>query len=452
MTVRDPEVLFDLRGEPELLAIADALGEVLSVGARRRRPGRWWLAGGAVAAAACAVAAAVLLFTATSVRPSLVDRALAAVGSEPVLHVVTRRTEPSRTTLVGLSTGRKTVAQRIMETEIWFDEERALEHTITRATGERTQDVLSTPQGVTSESGPVWTCARIAAHPVEATRAGVSCNFSSDNGTRPRHVPEPPPTVDPALAGFVDGYRQALASGAARRIGEGTVHGRHVYWLELRLPDPDTTPGHPAVDLRERVAVDSDTFRPLVIIPITNGAAGSPYDVLEIGTVPRADADFSRPQLIPPQDRPSSTNVRVTGQLDLAGASEVLGTRALWAGPELDGLKLAAIQRQEVTTGYGRDSGVPPRVTPVVALIYGHVERRHATTGSVEIRESTVPVAVWWLDTAPVPPGFLRINRIGWGELRVGNVYVQITRAPFSGGSDDLLVAAARQLVPAYGG
>jgi hypothetical protein len=63
--------------------------------------------------------------------------------------------------------------------------------------------------------------------------------------------------------------------------------------------------------------------------------------------------------------------------------------------------------------------------------------------------ESTVPVAVWWLDTAPVPPGFLRINRMGWGELRVGNVYVQITRFPFSGGGDVLLVAAARQRVPA---
>lgn len=179
------------------------------------------------------------------------------------------------------------------------------------------------------------------------------------------------------------------------------------------------------------------------------GADGSPYDVLEIGTVPRADADFSRPKLIPPQDRPSSTDVRVTGELDLAGASEVLGTRALWAGPELGGLKLAAIQRREVTTGHGRDSGVPPSVTPVATLIYGRVERRHATTGSVEIMESTVPVAVWWLDTAPVPPGFLRINRMGWGELRVGNVYVQITRFPFSGGGDVLLVAAARQRVPA---
>lgn len=82
----------------------------------------------------------------------------------------------------------------------------------------------------------MWTCARIAAHPVEATRAGVSCKFSGDNGTTPRHIPETPPSVDPALLGFVDGYRQALASGSARRIGEGTVDGQHVIWLEFRLP------------------------------------------------------------------------------------------------------------------------------------------------------------------------------------------------------------------------
>ncbi len=452
MTVRDPEVLFELKGEPELLAIADALGEVLPWGADSRPTRRrWWLVGGAVAATTAVAAAALLLFAATSVQPSLVDRALAAVGDEPVLHAVVRQTGQSPTTLVELSTGRRINAPRIVTTEIWFDEERALEHTITHTTGEQTRDELSTPQGITSESGPVWTCAYIAAHPVEATRAGVSCNFSGENGTTPRHAPEPPPTVDPALTGFVDGYRQALASGAARRVGKGTVRGRRVYWLELRLPDPDTNPGDPRVDFRERVAVDSDTYRPLVIMPIVDGAAGSAYDVLGIGTVSRGDADFSRPKLIPPQDRPISANVRVTGELDLAGATEVLGTRPLWAGPELDGLKLAAIQRQEITTGYGRDSGVPTRVTPVVSLIYGRVERRHATQGSIEIRESTVPVAVWWLGAEPVPPGFLRINRMGWGELRVGRVYVQITRVPFSGGVADLL-AAARRLVPAPGG
>jgi hypothetical protein len=80
------------------------------------------------------------------------------------------------------------------------------------------------------------------------------------------------------------------------------------------------------------------------------------------------------------------------------------------------------------------------------------VERRHPASGSIEITESTVPVAVRWLDTTPVPSGFLRINRMGWGELRIGDVYVQILRSPFSPVDDDTLVAAARQLEPVPGG
>jgi hypothetical protein len=453
MTVRDPEVLFELRGEPELLAVADALGEVLAAPTSRNRR-RWWLAGTGLAAAIGAAAIiAGLLLTTTGVQPSLADRALAAVGDGPVLHAVTRLPLSPDKTLIELSTGRRrTPVPRVSETEIWFDEERAMEHTITRVTGEQTQDLLLTPQGVTSESGPVWTCARIAAHPVEATRAGVSCNLSGKNGTKPRHIPEPPPTVDPALLGFVDGYRQALATGAARKIGEGTVDGRHVFWLEFRLPDRYRASNEPPADLRERVAVASDTYRPLLVRPITNGDAGPDYEVLEIDTVARADANFSEPKLIPPEKRPSSASAHTIGELDFAGASELLGTRALWAGPELHGLKLAAIQRQEVTIGYGRDSGVPPRVTPVVTLIYGGVERTRPTTGSIEITESTVPVAVRWLDPEPVPAGFLRINRMGWGELRIGDVYVQIKRSPFSPVDDDTLLAAARQLVPVPGG
>jgi hypothetical protein len=194
-------------------------------------------------------------------------------------------------------------------------------------TGEQTRDELATPQGVTSDSGPVWTSARISAHPVEATRAGVSCKFSRDNGTTPRHIPETPPSVDPALLGFVDGYRQALASGSARRIGEGTVEGQRVIWLEFRLPDRYRAQGEPPADLRERVAVASDTYRPLLIRPITNVTAGPDYEVLEIGTVARADANFSKPKLIPPKKRPTGTSIRRTGELDLAGASWVEGTQ-----------------------------------------------------------------------------------------------------------------------------
>ncbi len=448
MTVRDLELMLELRDEPELLAVADALSDALEAGGlERRRRGKTWLA--AIAAAAVTAAAVVtgaLLLATNGVQPSLVDRALAAVGDAPVLHAVIRQQGPSDTALVELSTGRRIVEQRVTQTEIWFDKERSLEHTITHTTHLPTQDFLSTPAGIFSESGPVWTCAWIAAHPVEATRASVSCNFNGNNGTKPRHVPEPPPTLDPALAGFVDGYRKALADGTAHKIGEGTIRGQHVYWLELRLPNVYQAPREPPPDLRERVAVASDTYRPLLVRPITNGVAGRDYDVLDIGTVSRADADFSKPRLVPPGQHPTSTSVRVTDELDLAQASQLLGTRALWVGPELNGLKLAGVQRQEVTTGYGK--GVQPRVTSVVALIYGGIERRHATSGSLEITESTVPYDVWSFDAPPTRAGFLSINRMGWGLVRLGDVYVEITHIPFAAGVDDTFVAAARRLVP----
>lgn len=450
MTVRDPELLLELRDEPELLAVADALSEVLREGgAATRRRRRAWPVGAAVAAvAAAAIAAGTLLLVTGGVKPTLVDRALAAVGDEPVLHAIISQPQPSETTLVELSTGKRVDVPRMVETEIWFDQEHSLEHTITRATGRPTQDELFTPQGVFSESGPVWTCARIAAHPLEATRERVSCNLNGKNGTSPRHIPEPPPTVEPALGGFVDGYRQALASGAAHRVGAGTVRGQRVYWLEFRLPDRYRAPNEPPSDLRERVAVASDTYRPLVFRPIVNGVAGPDYDVLEIATVSRAEADFSKPELVPPGRRPSGWSARVTGEVALAEASQALGTRAAWVGPAIDGLKLAAVQRQEVTTGYGPASGVPPRVTPVIAFVYGEVRRRHPTRGSLVIAESTRPFAVWAPERPSTPTGYLGINAFGSGYMRVGDVYIEVKRSPFGDGVDATVVAAARRLVP----
>ena len=52
------------------------------------------------------------------------------------------------------------------------------------------------------------------AHPIEATRARVSCNFNGDNGTTPRQIPEEPATLDPALVGFELDVYWALVGGA----------------------------------------------------------------------------------------------------------------------------------------------------------------------------------------------------------------------------------------------
>jgi hypothetical protein len=449
MIVRDPEIVLELRDEPELLAVADGLAEVLAAyrpTRRRRRLEAALAAGAGVVAAAVAVLALVL--TGNDVQPRLVDRALAAVGDAPVLHAVVRREDAPESVLIELSTGRRIAKPRVTVTEIWFDKERALEHTITRSTGRPTQDELATPDGITSESGPVWTCARIAAHPLEATRARVSCNFNGENGTTPRQIPELPPTLDPALAGFVDGYREALASGAARKIGEGIVQGQHVFWLEFRLPDLGDPTGQTAeTQQSEQVAVASDTYRPILVRSLIGGVAGPGYTVLAIETVSRAEADFSEPKLLPPEQRATGTRVVVTGELTLDQAADELGTRALWAGPEVAGLKLAAVQRRVVTTSFARGSGLAPRVTPVVALVYGEIHGKHPVQGSVEITESISPTGSWSLpDPEAPPPGFVAVNRFGWGFLRVGGLYVEISRVA-AGANDSLVAEVARRLV-----
>lgn len=430
MIVRDPQLLEEFAAEPELLAVADALGEAL----RTRPQSRRRLAPLVTAVAVAAVAAAVALFVALRSGPGLTDRALAAIGDEPVLHVVTRQTSSDGWTLVEIATGRRTEQLRVDENEIWFDPARGLEHTITRTNGYLADDILQTPSGTTDLGGTVWTCATIARHPVEATRAGVSCNLSGDNGATPRDVPEAPATLDPALAGFVNGYRDALASGAARLSGEGIVDGRPVYWLEL----------HAAENMNERVAVDRETYKPLLVRTSIAGRVSQEYRVLEIDTVGRADADFSKPGR---RHLPTTANVVGAAEIELEQARTLLGRAGLWAGPEVAGLKLALVRRQEVRIGFGPDSGIPPRTGVALDLVYGQVQNGHATDDSVEITEATEPALVWAWPQPWQPPlrdGYLRSSPFG-AFLRRDSLYVQIFKLPRSA---DVALQVARQLEP----
>src|SRR5262249_21223252 len=92
MTIRDPEVVETLRNEPELLAIADALqsaGDRIEAPTPSRRARPRWLRPAAAALAFAAVLGVVLASPWDSGSgPSLVERARAAVGDEPVDHVV----------------------------------------------------------------------------------------------------------------------------------------------------------------------------------------------------------------------------------------------------------------------------------------------------------------------------------------------------------------------------
>jgi hypothetical protein len=448
MTLRDPEVLLEFRDEPQLLAIADALADVLvTVPPATRRTRR----GLSLALAACLAATAALLalvFLGGKVHQGVVDKALAAVGDGPVLHAVLREKLPPTYSLVEIATGRRIMHSPTRITEVWFDEKRGLKHTITRTDG-AVDDELATPEGITTQDGPVWTCARIARHPVEATRVGVSCNLSGDNGTTPRNVPERRPAGDPALLGFVDGYRAALASGAARKIGEGRVAGTEVYWLEFKLPDPDGSDGNDVTDLREQVAVATDTYRPIVVRTLVNGTPGEDLRVVSIETVSRGDANFVEPKLIPPGQREEDGWDGVGRErISLAEASNALGVRALWAGPAVQGRDLAFVERREIAFSSG-GSGERSRASAIL-LHYGALHDEGGPSGALQIVESSEPIAyLTFFPGAPsAPRGFMTIGPLDSSFVRMGSLYVGISGFSRQPETQTAILAAARHLRP----
>lgn len=398
--LRDRELVDLLSEEPELLAIADALFATQSRAhtalrlkpAPRRR--RW-----AYLATAIAVAAAALALLVAAPRrgsESLVGRALAAVGGGPVLHVVTE--QPLSATggwyhPVSLATG-KPLPVTIRQ-EIWFDRSRDLKKTVTRVNGVVSDQLLETPAGGFTSAGPVYTCAWIAAHPVAATKARVSCNANMQNGTKPRQIPEQPPTLDLALAGFVDQYRSALASGRATRIGTGQVDGHQVIWLRITVGGED-----PAVYPRtEEVAIDASTYAPVLVR--TTGGQPVEFKVHEIGTRNYDGALFTRPVRTHP---PVGGETEGTSQIDLAQAPVLLDGKAFWLGQNWNGYLLVRADRQDLTTGYGSLSGRKPTRSVGLVLTYVPTGSSADSPQALRIKEANQCEDAWAMHCGLLPP------------------------------------------------
>jgi hypothetical protein len=423
----DAEVIELLRDSPELLAIADAISATQAAPATHRRATRL-----AAVAAVIGLAVALALVSPWSGRGSLVDRALAAIGSGAVIHVVETK-DLSDQTLVDLRTGAETpVAQT---RELWFDGERGLLRSVQRVGGTVTGEVLETPTGSWTEAGRVYTCAWIAAHPVEATKARVSCNPSGQNGTTPRHVPEPRPDLDPALAGFVTGYREALANGTAIHDGAGVVDGRAIEWLRFAVG------GAGSAARIERVAVDADTSVPVRVETLEDGKLVDGATISVAETLERASVSFARPGFVPPGQEPVVNRVVGQSEVSLDEARAALGGR-LVGGASLAGLPRRAVTVKTVSVGYGEDSGREPRRVPSVELSYGAA----SGDGGVVVTETLEPLMLYrfGLYRQEVPDGSLSVIRFGagyLGRMQVAGLYVSI-EAP----AKALLLDAARTL------
>jgi hypothetical protein len=404
----------------------------------RFKRGRWEAP--ALAVALSAVVIMLLVVSPWEGSPSLTERAQAAIGDAPVLHVVTEQPPFPFERLVDIETTK--VVPRARQTEVWFDESRALKKSVERVGGVVLNEMLETPQGGFTQGGPLITCAWIAAHPIEATKLRVSCNENMENGTTPRQILEAPPILDARLAGFVDHYRAALESGQAHEIGRDTIDGRRVIWLRFTWEAANPRGKAPPQANAQDVAVDASTYRPLRL----RSADGSwSADVTVAETLPYDPSLFRRPEQGPP--RPSNSRTKETSPIELSQAAALLGRAPLWLGEEWRGLRLVEVTELELVTGYGLFSGREPTFSKGIRLTYaGEGGSRDEGPRVIVSESSQCEFALFWQCGLLVPrEGQLQAHGFPNTALaRISRLYLTIqSTAP---GLD--LLTIARSLEP----
>jgi hypothetical protein len=397
----EPDLVGLLADEPELLAVADAIATTRPV--RVRRP---WPALLAVSLALLFGLTAAALWEGAG-SPTLVERALAAIGNGPVVHVIIE--EPTQNVYVDLESGERT--PQLRQIELWIDEERSLEHELIRIDGRVVGELLVTPELLASPNPPVYTCAWITAHPAAAKKARVSCD------PKDAHLGYTP-QLDPALANFVDGYRSALQNGTAKESGKGQLDGRPVTWLSLQVDNGRTA----------EIAVDDDTGKPIRV-----RERGRTYDVLLLEALGVSKGNFrAREQRAV---APVYGSAGAEGPIPLTKAAEwVRG--ALWPGPTVRGRPLSLVELHFPTTGYGPKSGRPVERGVGVELRYGD----HS---AIVIQQSRAPqMAYAWYAEAVPREGTVLLGFFG-GWLVKDGVYVRIRSE-----DPDVVLQVARALRP----
>jgi plasmid stabilization system protein ParE len=395
----------------------------------------------AAVVAATVIAALLAVLPMRRSSPSLVGQALAAIGAGGVLHVVGETSTGKQ--LLDLRSGKSTPVMQ--QEEIWFDESRGLRRSVTRIGGTVVDDTFLSPDGGWTPHGVIYDCTWIAAHPRAATKARVSCNLSGDNGTTPHDVPRPKPTLDPGLAGFVDGYRNALSSGAARTGGQGVVDGRTVDWLVL-----DTKQG------AERVALDLQTHKPILI----EGPNTTQMRITAIETVDSAAGRFRKPS---PDETPVGPSLgKSIDKQTLAPTAAAIGAGfpgAVWAGPSVGILPLASATVQRLVSSYYHHSR-PTESGLGLQLQYGSLlanGRRDWTKPYVTVSVApspTLAMAYMWPEvggiTSPTEGTFyfepIRRDQTGAHGLAIGFTTIGGRAVAVQASSNSLLLAAARSL------
>jgi hypothetical protein len=351
--------------------------------------------------------------------PLATERALAALGQQPVIHAIVEQPNP-RDTVIELASGRERLEAH--RSEYWYDDERDVLRVRLSVGGELLPggEYLHTPEG-----------------------------FFTDRGVRRDQTR--PPRLDAALEGFATGYRGALDSGKATVVGEEVVDGREAVILRLSLPL-----GPSGEQVFEDVAVAADDYRPLRF-RFSTAAPGRtiPWSqaprVVEIETIPRDPRDLEVPQAS--EARLATQTGIDERKLEPAEAATALGRPVFWAGPAVDGVELAQIEIMRLTTHW-----TDGRVTKGHALVfqYGADRRTAALEGkpSLIITEGTSAKETPRFDFGGSMPGPGELRLTGAGKTDSGNaemwfgsmqrdgVYIS-----FQSPQRDLILAAANTMV-----
>jgi hypothetical protein len=423
--------MIDIAERIRALAPTAEDGDWLDVARRAGSPRRKRRRIAVVAAAAAVALVAVLgvVELTSRGRVGIVDRALAAVSTGPVIHAVMTINQQdlvngpataaaSRLSIIDLATG----AERpVLSTyRLWYDPD----HRLARAT-------------TTIDGLPVWD------------------SFDTKRGRQ--HGP-----FDPALSAFVTGYREALASGRAVSAGRDVIEGQAVQWLWF--PGPVVKGQHRS---GSEVGLDPATGKALFYrgwCPRCPEPIGPMYRIETLAGVQRSAMDFTSNVQ---HAAPARFGAGHGHTIPLRDANRLLGRTALWAGRAVAGIRFSLVQYRWSS----RNSASPPTVANSISrgkgliFLYGvHVQPdgRHyrPIPGAPSFAITVTPDAPdgpgnffgyglrepQTIAGGPVPVyDQVALSRIGWwdAQFRKDGLYVEI-----SGPSKAIVLAAARAMKP----
>jgi hypothetical protein len=368
-----------------------------------------------VLAGATAVAVALALIAPWRTETSILDRAAAAIGTGPVIHVVLRSDEQAER--VDLASGRSRPAYD--EQELWWDPARGF-HRIYRFDGRAYVDDLSKTL--------------------------------------------PPPEEDPIPLGFTTGYRDALESGRAKVIGDGEIVGHKVTWIRFY-------PGGRVGGVTFDVAVDRETDKPVFTryAPARGGGGRRPPGYRGDGRVQFGRAVILAESLpagrgnFEPEPVPSRLTIVLGGgssglgkRVSVRRAESILSRPPLWLGARHAGLSFGGFYPAFQVLGHDasnrRDVGIEavygpvfepltrPRGTRVAQFPKLRPEIGFMLPNEDKVWRTARPESVLVYSSDQVTPGPF-VGKVVRGYLRRDGLYVRIA-APTA----KQVVSAARAL------